>query len=304
MYDRRDSIELEIERRQQERAADPLRVLRALDLPPGGSPLLDEAIDAVAGGDFARAAERFRMITVHGHLQLGAIASIGLAHVAAAEGRPSEANELLGNAITFGSSATGELAKVGVARLIRTDDHGRAFELLRGACGSANQAVAHEAGVERVSLLLEHSRYDEAVHVLDRFVYRNDPGLPERTRRLIDAGRASLAAGDAAGARRAFEDARTSGDPLGAYYLGRLAVGEDRFAEASRAYRAAIDSGHPDVAPQATLELGGLLEQRGRYEEAAKWYRQVEESGKPALAAKASKRRENLRLSRRIREND
>ncbi len=98
--------------------------------------------------------------------------------------------------------------------------------------------------------------------------------------------------GDVRGAQTAYQQAVASGHtnhaPKAAVQLGILLAEQELRAEAQRAFEHALSSGHPDHAPRAALHLGRLLERYGDLEGARRAYRLAADSGHPYEAPPAA----------------
>ena len=73
--------------------------------------------------------------------------------------------------------------------------------------------------------------------------------------------------------------------PGGESRLGNLLSDAHEAERASRAYRLAINSGHPEQAPLACINLGNLLRHQEDNEGAAERYREAMAFGHPECAA-------------------
>lgn len=227
-----------------------------------GSLLLEQGDGATAASELALAVP----LVAAGSGRARVLTRLGVAHRRA--GDPAAARKSFEEAILHRPG--GIDARIGLARLdLEADDVDAASaELARAAALDPDSASVHfllgQIASKKGDVTAARRSYAEAV--------RLRPGSWEARYNL---GRTELSAGNLARAAELFDALQTERprDPEVLFHLGRIAYRAEKFQDAAKRYRSAIEARAPATYPEASLNLGLALRALGDTAGAAKAYR-------------------------------
>ncbi|MDH6120821.1 tetratricopeptide (TPR) repeat protein [Kitasatospora sp. GAS204A] len=254
-----------------------------------------------------------RQVVDAGHPNWGPEAMAHLGHWCGSAGRTEEADHWLRRSVASGHPVWARMGQVGLAFLLAgAEQQEEARRLLAEVAASDQRGLAPWAACLLGNLLLRMGRPDEAVAAYRRAIVfgRHEWSLAARINLALLLANPDVAAqqGGAAHDGAAFDGAAFDGAALGgaeeaaellaevagsshadlgpqaADLLGDLLVREARPDEAERAYRLAIDSGHPAWALAARIDLALLLVNLERFDESEVLLRELIASEHPVAA--------------------